>query len=106
MNIEQLQQEVDRLRRKLSPLEDKEFTKKLALLLAGKNLLKFKKKFRRGTYIVVTPRDIADLCGLPADMPVLTNIGRSLQAMCWERSAKNGSLVFVMPIEEYESGLV
>ena len=106
MNVEQLQQEVERLRSKLSPLEDKEFTKKLAILLAGKDLLKFKRKFRRGTYIVVAPRDIAEICGLPCEMHVLTNIGRSLQAMCWERSAKNGTLLFVMPIEEYEGGLV
>jgi len=102
MNTEQLKREVERLKHKLSPMEDKEFTKKLAILLAGKDLLQFQTKFRKSDYLMVTPREIAMLCGLPQDLHVLTNVGRSLQAMCWERSALHGNLVFVMPLTEYK----
>lgn len=105
MNIEQLEIEVERLRHKLSPLEDKKFTAKLVMLMADKDLMQFKRKYRRKDHIVVTPKDVADLCGLPAELPVLTNIGRSLQALCWERGATNGQLVFVMPLEEYNAGI-
>lgn len=105
MDVEQLMKEVERLRHKLSPLEDKEFTRVLAGLMGGEDLGRFEKKFRKSRYIVVTPREIAEVCGLPQELHVLTNIGRSLQAMCWERSAINGTLVFVMPVEEYNAGL-
>lgn len=101
MNQLDLAKEVERLRHKLSPMEDKEFTAKLALLMADKDLLQFKTKFRKKDYIVVTPREVAMLCGLPHELPVYTNIGRSLQAMCWERSALHGNLIFVMPYDEY-----
>lgn len=105
MDTEALIREIERLRAKLSPLEDKKFTEKLALLMADKDLTKFKRKHRRKDFIVVSPSDIADICGLPHELHVITNIGRSLQAMCWERSAVNGKLVFVMPLEEYENGI-
>lgn len=105
MNYEELLEENARLRRKLSPLEDTDFTAKLAVRMGALNLSDRVRKFRRGKYVVITPREVAELCGLSTDMPTLTNIGRSLQAMCWERSALNGNLVFVMSVEEYQNGL-
>lgn len=106
MNYEELKQENERLRRKLSPLEDPKFTQMLGMKLAGIDLRdNYQRLFRKKNYIVVTPGEIADLCGLPRELPVLTNIGRSLQAMCWERSALHGNLVFVMPLKEYEDGI-
>lgn len=95
------------LRRKLSPMEDPEFTRQLAVELAEVDLMEFCRQYRKGgEYIVVEPKTIAKVCfGDEApNLPLLTNIGRSLQALCWERSAINGRLVFVMSRKEYEDG--
>lgn len=105
MKYEDLEKENAMLRRKLSPLEDPEFTKMLALRLGGVSLLHYQRKFRRADYIVVSLHDIARSCDLSTDKPTLTNIARSLQALCWERSAIGGNLVFVMPLQEYKDGL-
>lgn len=91
------------LRRKLSPLEDPEFTDELSRKLAIADLNKYIRKFRKTPHVVVSLRDIAKVCSLDEDKATLTNIGRSLQALCWERSAINGNLVFVMPLEEYDN---
>src|SRR3546814_10433882 len=65
--------------------------------------LKYRQKFRGGDYIVITPRQVGEECfGEIPNIPMATNIGRSLQALCWERSALHGNLVFVMTVEEYE----
>ena len=103
MNTEQLQREVERLRHKLSPLEDKDFTTMLTRKMAKHDLLQFRRKFRKGDYVVISPSELADLCGIDPNMHTFTNIGRSLQALCWERSALHGQLIFVMPVEEYNA---
>lgn len=106
MTYEELLAENKRLRHKLSPLEDTEFTKELALKMAVIDLTEnFSREFRKAPHVVITPRELADLCGYEATIPTLTKIGRSLQAMCWERSALHGNLVFVMPLREYEDGV-
>lgn len=94
------------LRRKLSPLEDPEFTRKLAMAMSKVDLMEFCRPYRKGEYVVVEPKTIAKRCfgDMAPQLPLLTNIGRSMQAMCWERSAINGRLVFVMPRREYEDG--
>lgn len=101
--VEELQEEVDMLRHKLSPLEDKDFTAKLALGLAGKDLLRYQRSFRGSEHIVVSATDIWCATGWEEEPSArdLTNVGRSLQAMLWERSALHGSTVFVMPLKEY-----
>lgn len=94
------------LRRKLSPLEDPEFTRQLALAMAKADFQDCLRPFRKDFYVVITPKLVAERCfgDVAPQLPLLTNIGRSLQALCWERSAINGNLVFVMPREEYENG--
>lgn len=101
MGNKDLKKELERLRRKLSPLEDPEFTEFLQGKMKDLDLSPFQRSFRRAEYIVVTPGQIAELCGLAPLRPTITNIGRSLQALCWERSALHGQLVFVMSIGEY-----
>lgn len=104
MTYEDLKKENAMLRRKLSPLEDPEFTKMLALRLGPLDLAQYKRKFRKADYIVLSLSEVARICTLPHDKSTLTNIARSLQAMCWERSAIGGNLVFVMPLQEYKDG--
>ena len=105
-SYDELLKENMRLREKLSPLENKAFTQELAIKLASINLAEnHMRLFRGSNYVVVTPGAIADMCGYERTIPNLTNIGRSLQAMCWERSALHGNLVFVMPLQEYLDGV-
>lgn len=103
-NCAKLQETIDKLKRKLSPLEDPKLTAELSLKLAKIDLMPYKKTMRRGTYIVVTPALISELVfGDPQPTSRQASaIGRSLQAMLWERSALSGDLVYVMPIEEYK----
>lgn len=99
---DELKAENEKLRHKLSPLEDPEFTRALALKLGPQSLLPYQQRFRKGDYIVISPADVAELCGLDRhNIRTVTNVARSLQAMCWERSAKGGNLLFVMPLQEY-----
>lgn len=102
---EKLLEENKLLRRKLSPLEDPDFTKVLAIKLAPVDLKGNAKKVRGGQYVVVTPRQVARICGFQEDTRTLANIGRSLQAMLWERSYMSGELVFMMKLEEYKNGV-
>lgn len=102
-NCAKMQETIDKLKRKLSPLEDPKLTAELSLKLASIDLMPYKKDLRRGAYIVVTPALIHELVyGSTPTSRQASAIGRSLQAMLWERSALSGDLVFVMPIEEYE----
>ena len=101
--VEDLEAEIARLRTKISPLEDKEFTRVLAERMAKVDWTKYRQKFRGGEHIVITPRQVGEECfGAAPNMPMATNIGRSLQALLWERSARCGVLIFVKTIEEYE----
>lgn len=99
-----LMQENDLLRHKLSPLQDKKLTAELALAMAKVDFSEYKRELKRGTYIVVTPQLVSALAfGNPEPTSRQSAaIGRSLQALLWERSALSGDLVYVMPIEEYE----
>lgn len=105
-SYEELEQEVAMLRRKLSPLENKEFTALLAEKLEHTDLLSKQRNFRGGNYIVVFPKEFwFELYGEEGNSYQLTNLGRSLQALCWERSAINGHLCFVKEVEEYRETL-
>lgn len=85
-------------------MEDKAFTATLIKAMAGLDLSEYRTKFRGADYIAVTPKQIGVLCfGSEPNKPTATNIARSLQALCWERSAINGHLLFVMPLEEYHA---
>lgn len=103
-NCAKMEALIERLRHKLSPLEDKELTARLSLALSKIDLSKYKQSLRRGEYIVVTPAVVSDLVfGDPTPTSYKASaIGRSLQAMLWERSSLHGDLIYVMPVSEYE----
>jgi hypothetical protein len=95
---------VKRLRQKISPLEDKEFTEKLIPLLAGADYDPYMRQFRGKRCVMITPREAWTLA-YPTEEPNLhdlTNIGRSLQAMLWERSYLRGNLVFTKTLQEID----
>lgn len=103
-NCSKLEEHIDKLKRKLSPLEDPKLTAQLSLKLASIDLMPYKRDTRRGPYIVVTPALISELVfGDPQPTSRQASaIGRSLQAMLWERSSRSGVLVYLMPLEEYK----
>lgn len=101
--VKQLEAEIRMLRHKLSPLQNPEFTEAVADRLALTNLSSYNRKFRGGEYVTVTLGEMwrALWPEVVPDRRSLTNLGRSLQALLWERSALHGEVVFVMPLEEY-----
>lgn len=100
--VERLEKEVELLRRKISPLEDKEFTRAFSEDLALCDLDQFKRDFRGAPHLVVHPAELWRLVlGTEPDTHDITVLGRTLQALLWERSALNGARVFVKPYEEY-----
>lgn len=96
---------VERLQHKLSPLEDKDFTAKILPLLQAADLHKFERKYKGGLCAVASPSDFWELLfpGTEPNMHELTVLGRSLQALLWERSYLRGSLVFTKPLSEVDS---
>jgi hypothetical protein len=102
MNREELEQENARLRRKLSPLEDPVFTEELRAKLSGIDLNQFQRSFRGGPHIILKPNEVWVMAfnTTPSNRDI-TVMGRSLQAMGWERSALHGQRIFVMKQEEY-----
>lgn len=103
---EELEAEVALLRHKISPLEDKEFTEELAFHLGMVDLSSRSRKFRGGSYIVVYPAELYQLLfGRKGNAHELVKMGRSLQALLWERSALHGDLCFVMETDEYRATL-
>lgn len=96
---EELVAEVKRLRAKLSPLEDREFTRQLVPLM-NKALVE---DFRKGPKYIVRPQELYEnLFGVQGTTRELSILGRSLQALGWVRSAMRGNLVFTMTVEEFE----
>lgn len=101
--IEQLTREVHRLRHKISPLEDVVFTNTLQEAMRGMDMSPYKRAFRNRLYYMLELRQVWDACfEVEPNRHDLTVLGRSLQALLWERSALNGVLIFVKPVEEYE----
>ncbi len=96
---------VARLRTKISPLEDKEFTNKIITPLADADLSAYERKFKGKDCIVLTPREAWELLvpdNQEPNLHDLTVIGRSLQALLWERSYLRGNLVFTKTLQEIE----
>ncbi len=95
---------VERLRHKLSPLENKEFTEKLTPLLCREQLTPFIREYRGVECVVLRPKDALELLhpGEDHTLRTLTIVGRSLQALLWERSYLRGELIFTKPITEVE----
>lgn len=95
--------EIEFLKNKLSPLENKSFTQGVLEAMAYADLRKYERDFRGSKHYVLTPLEMWGECF--SDEPCnydLTVLGRSLQALYWERSALNGNLVFVKKVSEHE----
>lgn len=102
---EELEKEVARLRGKLSPLEDKEFTAELKEYFAMPSvfmaLQRLSHLVRGRDCISARPGDIwAVIFGTEGNTREIAKLGRSLQALGWERGAKRGNLIFTIPVEE------
>lgn len=100
--------EVARLRHKLSPKEDKEFTKLVVrrMDINHTGRLKHFGLVKNGA-IVMTPAQVWDniMGRAPGSYSVkdTTKLCRSLQALGWERGAHNGNLIFSITVEEYDN---
>lgn len=105
---EELRAEVERLRAKLSPLEDRDLTIKVKAAMRV-NPLKAEPYIPRGSHkpiLLYRPADLwQELFNEEGNTRDYMRLGRSLQAMGWERSAKSGNLVFALPVEELESAI-
>jgi len=95
---------VERLRKKLSPLEDSEFTDKIKPRLGEADFSPFVRSFKGVECVVLSPREAHRLLldNADPDLHELTLMGRSLQALLWERSYLKGILVFTKTLQEIE----
>lgn len=101
--IDKLTREVHRLRHKISPMEDVLFTTKLKDAMAKIDMDQYLRSFRGRMYYMVDLQTIWHECfNTTPNRHDLMVVGRSLQALLWERSALNGNLRFVKPVEEFE----
>ena len=100
--INEMAEEIRRLRKKISPLEDPNFTAVLALKLGRVDLRGRVQKIRGKDHVVVFPRALYEelFNEIPGQHEV-QQMTRSLLAMCWERYVKQGVRMMVMPLDEY-----
>lgn len=92
----------ERLRHKISPLENKKFTASMLPLWRGVDFGAFTRKYKGAECVVLSPQEAWDLI-YPDQEPTkydLAVMGRSLQALLWERSYQQGYLVFSKPCLE------
>ena len=98
-----LEEENRLLRYKLSPLEDKKFTEQLIPLFLLVDLERYRRRFRGTEHYVLRALEIWHECFRTKPTGAdLTKLGRSLQALLWERSALNGETIFVKQVTEHE----
>lgn len=93
-----------RLRSKLSPLEDKKFTEKIRPLMEAVDFAPYERQYKSTKCVVLTPNDAWELLfpGEQYNLHELTVLGRSLQALLWERSYLRGNLVFTKTLLEID----
>jgi len=98
-----MQSMMERLQYKISPLEDKDFTATLKYAMKDADMRQFLKHRDGRSYYRVTAKELWMACfGENPSVQEATILGRSLQAMLWERSASKGLRVFIKSKEEYE----
>lgn len=99
---EELMKEVEALRKKLSPLEDKEFTREFLEAAKDADFEQYTRNFRGAPHIVLDPQEVWRLVfGTEPNKHDIMVLGRTLQALMWERSALSGARIFVKTLEEY-----
>jgi len=92
------------LKRKLSPLEDVEFTARYCLR-ENFEWLRTQRGTRQGkSAIVVRLRDVwvNTFNSVPNNVD-LTTLGRTLEALGWERTRRKGITFFLMNCKEFEN---
>lgn len=95
---------VERLRKKLSPLEDRGVTDKVAAAMVGVDLTPYLRRFKGEDTLVLSLKEMWEALfpNEQANLHDYTVLGRSLQALLWERSYLQGGLVFTKTPQEVE----
>jgi hypothetical protein len=93
---------VERLRHKISPLEDKTFTESIIPRLHKVDLTPYMRRYKGMECVVLTPSEAWEALFPRKTYTLhdLTVLGRSLQALLWERSYLRGNLVFTKTMKE------
>lgn len=100
---EQLEAENRALRRAISPLEDPIFTSEIEGKL--KTYDTPVRHLRGEDYHVVSPYEFwNEVYGSAPNRREVADLGRSLQALLWERTAINGERVFVKRVKNEQVG--
>lgn len=100
---EELEAENRALKRAISPLEDPIFTAEIEARLKDYDVPV--RTIRGGEYYVISPADFwAETCGGRPNRREVAELGRSLQALLWERTAINGERVFVKKVPDEQVG--
>lgn len=102
---EQLEAEVAKLRERIAPGADPDFTADLRLAMKAINPDFQLRGFVQDGNIVMYPSDIWDSI---MHQPSFTTretakLGRSLLALGWVRSYKSGNLIYKIPVEDYRN---
>jgi len=92
-------------RRKLSPHEDVDFTADYLLVEPRAWLLK-QVTFRKGSadpVLLVAASDVYyEAFGVPPDVSNVAKLGRTLKALGWEATKRDGYTMYAMSVEEFE----
>lgn len=97
----ELELENKKLKRAISPMEDPIFTCALEDKLKKIDLSEKTRMFRGEEYYVLYPAELwAQMYETEPNTHDVTVLGRSLQALLWERSALHGTRVFVKRVED------
>lgn len=101
---EELEQEVARLRERVAPGADEEFTERVRTAMMRKSPIIQLRGFVAGDTITMTPADIWEEI-MDWETPWTTRqtakLGRSLLALGWVRSYKSGNLIYKIKVEDY-----
>jgi hypothetical protein len=94
-------------RKKLSPHEDPDFTADY-LLVEPREYLRSCVAFRKNStdkILLVSAGDVfLEAFGEYPDVADVTKMGRTLKALGWEATKRDGYTLYALPLEEFENG--
>ena len=98
----QLLAENERLRRALAPAVDAKMLGEVEEGMKHVDLRRHVRTIRGKDHVAVTPKDLYQLlfCEV-GSVRDITDLGRSLDALGWQRYAHNGVRYFVLPMGDY-----
>lgn len=100
---EELEAQNRALKRAISPLEDPIFTAEIEARLKTYEVPV--RTLRGDEYYVISPVEFwSETCGGRPNRREVAELGRSLQALLWERTAINGERVFVKRVKNEQVG--